>query len=324
MAAEEVEVRTIRNVVAARATESTIYMVLVEYEESDAMNSVGVVMNEHRAPPGGYGGLLSTNDSITYLWKSPQGALWVASARGNVWTTAPVSWPNPNLPGYASNVLDPSFTWNMAPLPWYQLHGMAPIPESIWGTSDEDVHVTTFKGSIYHWDGAAWEERIPGPTEPLNDIHGLSADEAYAVGEEGTIVRYDGATWTPIPFPDDAGSGEGLTGVRVIGPDDVYICSRSGSILHGGRDGFEVVAAATQSLYGMGYFQGRLLIAAGDAGVVELVGNRVDVVKDNFASVGVFEEQDIVFFIEPNQEPVPSMIAFAPAETPPWTRHSFA
>lgn len=319
--AQESKVRQIREIVAARVSGDYIFMVMLVYWETEAAAAVGQVVRTGRGRGSAFTWDLNTNNQLRNLWCSPQGSLWVGSTDGNMWTTAKVTWqPPPDDTEYdASQALAP---WSVTKLPNMQRHGIKPIMTSVWGTSDDDVHVGTFEGGVYHWNGLAWRQVFTDVTSAINHIHGSAADDVYAVGEQGLILHYDGRTWRRLPYPGDGGTSDGLTGVRALRREEAYICGRAGRILHGSSRGLEVFGEFDPAFYGIAPFQERLLLAAGDHGVWELVGNQARAIKETFGAVGVFEGSDVVFFVEPTQA-VPAVIEYDPALPSQWVRRGF-
>ena len=319
--AQRAEVRQVREIVSARQCGENIFMILLVFWETDAAGAVGQVVRTGRQRGSAFTWDLNTNNQLRNLWCSPQGSLWVGSTDGNMWTTAKVSWPPP-ADDTESDQRQALVPWSATKLPLMRRHNIKPIMTSVWGTADDDVYVGTFEGGVYHWNGRAWEQVFTDVNSAINHIHGSARDDVYAVGERGLILHYDGTAWRRLPYPADGGNSDGLTGVRAIAREEVFICGRSGRILHGSRAGLEVLGEFDPVFYGIGEFQRRLFLAAGDHGVCELVGNRITVLKDQFGTVGVFENPDLLFFVEPVQ-PVPSLIEYDPENEPQWVRRGF-
>lgn len=317
------EPRQIQHVIAAAPGAEGIYMVQTSYWETDALGAVGQVIRNGWDRGSRFDCVLNTNDPLGPLWSSPERSLWVGSAKGTIFTTAPVSFPPHRNADLRFDVLDRSKTWAVASLPDLRSAGYAPNVTAIWGTSDSDLHAATFQGSVYHWDGSSWQELATGVRSGLNHLHGTARDDVYCVGEQGVVLHFDGRRWSRLPYPGDGGQSDGLTGVRAIAPDEVFICGRAGTILHGSRHGLEILSISRMSFYGIAYFRGRLLLAAGDAGVWELQGNAVAPVKENFGAVGVFEADKHILFVEPSQEPRPRVIDYEPDDPVPWVRRAF-
>lgn len=311
----------IRHLTAVCERRDALYYLWIGYYPDDAGNVVGQIVAAPHERGGRSQCVLNTNDSLSTLWRSPTEQLWAASGNGNVWTTATVTWPAARSEGLTYTDDDPAMTWSVTTLPDPQRLGYAPTVTALFGTSDDDLHVGTFQGVMYRWDGRAWRESYDALGTAIHRIHGV-ADDVFAVGHDGLILRWDGERWRRIPFPDGLGAGEVLTGVRVVEGGDVYVSSRSGRLLRGGRDGFVVASELEVSVHALACFDGRLMLAAGDAGVFELVEDRAVPLKQTFGCVDLYETTRRLFCVEPTQS-VPCIIDFTPDADPPWARRSF-
>lgn len=69
----------------------------------------------------------------------------------------------------------------------------------VWGTTPDNVFVTTGHKFILHWDGVSWTAMTTPTLHWLNGIWGSGPDDIFASGNEGTIVHYDGMSWQPDP-----------------------------------------------------------------------------------------------------------------------------
>lgn len=293
------------------------YGVYTTYFESDALAAVGAVYRFQNSADGlvGYSMSLNTGDDLACVAASPEGNLWVGSSRGNVWTTADVTWSS-SLKGIESEQEDPHFSWKVMPAPQPDGRGGYNL-SAIWASSDRNVYFGTFQGAIFNWDGGRWSVSHAENKTSIVRMHGTGASDIWAVGRDGLVLHFDGKGWRGVPLPQDDGAGEVLTGVWALSSDEVYICSSSGKIFHGSRHGLELVGAFPHSFFGIVEFEGRLLLAAGDAGVCELVGNRVEVVRGSFAATGVYAAERRVLFVEPAQKK-PRVIVHEPSSAKPW------
>lgn len=311
-----------RHIIGVRERTDGFYLVWIAYYEDDAANAVGQILRTEHDRDGDFGSVLSTNDFLSPIWCSPQQSLWVGSANGNVWTTADVAWSPPRQAGLAYDVLDPSLTWRVTTLPDMRRLGYVPNVTALWGSADNDVHAGTYRGVMYRWDGANWTELYDATDAGVGRMHGLAADNVYAVGYDGLILRWDGVAWQRIAYPGGESEGQVITGVRVMEDEEVYMCTKSGRILRGGPDGFEVFCELPLALYGIAWFDGRILLAAGDSGMYELQGDKAVMIKDTFGCVDLYETSHSLFCIEPTQD-VPSVIDYTPGAEPPWVRSTF-
>ena len=311
-------------------TEGVCYLKL-QYQEGHAVEAHGSLVID-AAPKGGAGrnltATLTTQSYLAGLWASPTNHLWVGTAAGEVFTNGPVAWPSPRGPvEYAGVVgaggqLEPG-DWSVTSLPDLPEAGRAPQIIEIWGTSDDDVHVGTGGGAMYHWDGASWRTLLRDSDADVIRMHGTGPTDVWAVGSQGLILHFDGKSWTRLPYPGDGGSRQALTGVRCLSPNEVVITSRSGSILHGSQHGLEVLGEFPTSFYGISLFQDRLILAAGLGGVWELKGNQAEMIRDTFGAVAVHELGSVLGFLMP--ESVSAFIVYDPDdEEMPWARVTYS
>jgi hypothetical protein len=322
-AEETFEAREIRQLIDAAdpGSHDGFYAIYTIYAETDAINAVANVCRAERDPTTGvkWSMALMTNDGLCSMWASPEGNLWVGSVWGNVWTTAKVPWLPSDLPArFRGTPSDPSFAWKGTRIP-DNAAGHDFNVAAIWASSDQDVYFGTFEGPILRWDGAAFGVAHAENRSSIVRMHGTSAKDIWAVGRDGLVLHSNGKGFRALPLPGDAGRGRTLTGVCAISPDEVYICSTAGEIYHGNQHGLELLGEYPQSFYGIVQFEKRLILACGKTGPCELKGNRIEVLRDTFRCVGVYElRRGRVGFVEPSQKP-PRVIVYEPARTDrPW------
>ena len=283
------------------------------------------IVTEPAAPPRD---VLATNDELRVLWCSPSGALWVASANGNVATNAAVAFGT--LPARWSYLARIGTTWQAMALPAIATtgsgNGLPPNVEALWGRSDNDIYVATYRGHIYHWNGTAWRQVHDGATTDNNELRAfaaVSATETYAVGQQGTLLHCQGTSWQPVALPNPR-SNESLTGLCALADGNVLISgnSRQGSrILRGNATtGLQEIAHSELQLIGMATIGERVLFATGD-GVAELIDGAVVVLKDNFKTAAIFPAPDGAFLLEPSPEK-PSFIEYVVNREKPWSRRT--
>jgi hypothetical protein len=316
---EREDVKVIQHIISVTPGASGFYMVETEYPETDALNAVGKVLRAEWDPEGDAVCLLNTNDTLSCMWRSPSGALWIGSARGNVWTNAPVTFTSHRMPSLQYEVLDKRLDWKVTTLPNMEGLNYRPNITAIWGTADSQVFAATYKGIIYRWDGAQWTQAKVASV-CLNHIHGSSSKDIYCVGFDSVILHYDGARWSRVPYPDNAPAGEVLTGVRVRPTGDVLICGRGGTILEGRAPAFRVLAREKASFYGLALFNDNVFLAGGESGVWQMSNAQPLIIKPNVKAVGVFESPNVLFFIEAAQEPRPRVVEHDPNKDAPWFR----
>jgi hypothetical protein len=313
------ESETIRHIiyVAEPADTNVPYGVLTQYDEHDPINAVGAVVRfEITEDQTDSKSTLETNDNLSCIWASPQGNLWVGSADGRIWTTSAVKWNANDISGLEWESRDPKFEWKGMELP--RRRGKKSLnAAAISGSSDQDVYVGTFDGSILHWDGKSWTHSSTENTDSIQRMHGTGPKDQWAVGRNGVVLHYDGRAWKRLALPGDAGE-ENLTGVWASSADEVHICSTSGAIYTGSRNGLSRLGDYSYEFYGIVEFGGTMYLAGGDDGALVLKGNKVDVARDTFDAAGVYRLNQRLSFVQPIQEE-PAIVVHDPkSKKRPW------
>lgn len=317
----------VQHVIAVGRSGDWLFMLVTIYEESNGLNPVANIFRQGLGRTADFDYVLNTNQPLGSLWVSPEGHLWCGSSNGNIWTSSPQTLPTTpagldfDTPATADGT---RLTWSVGSLPPHAVSSATPIVTAVWGTSDRDVHAGTFRGSFYHWDGVRWMEMPSGLNHAVNRFHGLASNDVYAVGYGGLISHFDGLTWQLIACPPEAGVAPTLTGVRAISETMVFICGTGGQVLIGNAvAGFRLLTREDVAFYGLAYFERRIVLAAGNDGVFELDGAVARLLKDNCQTVSVHECGDLLFFVEPSQDPGPRVIEYNPREERPWTRRGY-
>jgi hypothetical protein len=103
----------------------------------------------------------------------------------------------------------------------------------------------------------------------------------------------------------------------------VYICSRSGRLLHGSATGLTVLAQNDDiRLAGLAFLADRLLLVAGEKGVAELENSTIVVIRSTFHSTYVTAGRSRLFFLDASTNT--GYIDYDPANTDkPWCFVSF-
>jgi hypothetical protein len=112
-------------------------------------------------------------------------------------------------------------TWSLAPLPKGLSQGLG----GIWGATASDVWAVGGRGTVLHFDGAAWTDQTPDATsQDLYAVHGSSAADVWAVGLHGAVLHYEGTRWSSIPSSVTAD----LVGVFAASPDQIWFAASDG------------------------------------------------------------------------------------------------
>ena len=100
---------------------------------------------------------------------------------------------------------------------------------SVWGSSKSDVWAVGSRGSVVHFDGAAWKPVPIDNKSTFFSVWGSGPSDIWAVSDTMTIMRSDGykdgkVTWTRLPPLSVAPYYETATTVMFgFGPDDFRI-----------------------------------------------------------------------------------------------------
>ena len=295
---------------------------MTQYRESDPINSRGLVYDAPLDVDGPTRMLLSTNDSITNMWASPTGHLWIGSGWGNVWTTAPVHWAPARSGTLRFKSELPDLDWHVTTLP-NNAKDRRPNVTSIWGITDDFVLAADFSGSVYRWSGKTWIEMVTGVGSECNEISGDAPNNVYAVTRGGAILHFDGDSWSRVPIGDGEQTYPVLTGVRVARDRRVYVTQNRGLLFRGDANRFEPVAETRYGLYGVAIHSNMVFLCGMPGGGLRFFeGRGVEQLNDEFQAADVTEIGRHVAFFESDQPERPSFVQYTPS-TDEWIRRSF-
>ena len=285
------------------------HRLITYYNESNALGAVGGVA---LTLEGVTQTCLGINFQLNAMWSSQNGHLWVVDDQGDVFTNANINFKQPPFERLKFNSGSFDIKWNVTEVFKGQLN-------AIWGTTDEDVWVTSFAGPAFHWDGQSWVKYTP-PKAP-NAIDGSASDDVYVVGYDGNIHHFNGIAWTKITLPSGIPQQDAFTDVKVLSLDKVFITGRSGCLLVGNaKNGFTDIGSAKYSWYGVGAIDERIFLAGGEQGIFELIDGQFVCLKDKGQPVGVFETPNAINFIPAEQQPNPWFVRYEPGASREWTK----
>jgi hypothetical protein len=121
----------------------------------------------------------------------------------------------------------------------------------LYGTSANDVRVTTFSSQVDHWNGSAWTSE-PGPEGALYRLWASGPDDWYAVGwnNDGAVIwrRGAGGVWDVVYMNPAAFEFVSIWGASA---DDIWVASGTGtSLVHfDGNAWSEVAVPAGGNVY---------------------------------------------------------------------------
>lgn len=82
-----------------------------------------------------------------------------------------------------------------------------PLLNWAFGFGGDDITFVGARGTVLHYDGAAFEVQSTPTDQNLWGVWGASPDDLWAVGGDGreagqaTLLHYDGSAWTEAPVP---------------------------------------------------------------------------------------------------------------------------
>lgn len=288
------------------------HTLLTYYDESSPLTGAGVILCTD-SPMGGHTSTcLSANCQLNAIWASPAGCLWAVDDYGDVFTLADVLMPAAPYSGleFSSGKFD--LSWKVGRIFDGQLNG-------IWGIADDDVWVTSFAGTVLHFDGHSWA-RHELPQAPTA-LKGTGANDLYVVGYHGNIHHWDGKRWSKLALPLGVRPDDAFTDIAIRSDGAVLICARSGALLIGSaQDGFIDVGSAAYKWYGIECLGNRVLLAGGEGGIFEYVDGQFVCLKDKGHPVAVFEVDGSLAFIPAEQKPRPWYVRYEPGAQREWTK----
>lgn len=302
------------------------YLLWLHAEPGDSPNARGDIVRQEARRGAGIQTICRTNDTLRTLWISSSGQLWTGSTRGTIATTAPVAWSPPRSSWISFVPENGGPQWRATSLPLIRSLGIPPSVTALWGTDDHHVWAGAYDGHIYAWDGQTWTQVVDGPEGgggAINCFGGSGPSDVYALGANGRILHFDGSAWTQLQAPGAPNDSESFTGLHVQADGQVLIAGAGpgpvGRILQGGPAGLTELTRCDVAPRDLVAVSGRLLLPVGSAGVAELTGRSVTVVKSNFDAVAASAGPGRAYFIEAVQQQ-PSFIEHDPSEAQPWVR----
>ncbi len=286
------------------------YLLHLDYAEGDALNAHCTLLYEagravHR--------LFRTNDPLRCLWTSPQGHLWLGSANGNLWTTAPVALPPQRDRALQVEYFHRSLPWQITTLPDMRALGYPPNISALWGLDDHQIWAATYEGPIYHWAGKAWQEGASENRQALNQISGRSKTEVYAVGYGATVFHWDGHRWWPLKRPEAVHPREVFTDLCPGPGGNLFITGRNGTLVGANPEGLVLLTQRPHPLFGVAQVQGRWFFAGGRSGLWELKERAFVLLKKDVFPLKLFAILDQLYLIE-DEQPRAWLVQYDPKE----------
>ena len=92
-----------------------------------------------------------------------------------------------------------------------------PLPQgnalrAVHGSGPNDVWAVGDRGTILHFDGAAWNPVPSGVLDRLTGVWAAGPSEAWVSGTNGAILRWDGSSWAPAGQPSTLATASAVAG----------------------------------------------------------------------------------------------------------------
>ncbi len=302
------------------------YLLWLSYEDGDSPNAHGNIVRQEVRRGAGIQTICRTNDTLRALWVSPAGHLWTGSTHGSIGSTAPAARTAPPQAWFSYVPENQGPAWHVTSLPLIRQDRISPSITALWGIDDQHVWAGAYNGHIYAWDGQSWSQVVDGPEGgggSINAFGGSAPDDVYAVGANGRILHFNGQAWSLLQPPGVPNDSEGFTGVQML-PDGQALITGAGPgpigrVLQAGPAGLVEITRCDVAPRDIAAIGDRFLLPAGGAGVAELKGRKVEILKSNFNAVSCSASSNRMYFIEAVQQQ-PCFVEFDPAEATPWVR----
>ena len=290
-----------------RTGKHELHVLTTIYPESDAVNPGGQLLEVSGAIENSRS-ILSTSSPLAAMWRSPRKQLWIGSADGHIWTTAPIPFDETIEGVDLEN--EQNWTWATTRLPENQGQDRSPNITAIWGSSDSNVFFATASGAIYLWDGKQWSLSMAGGGGSLTKIHGVNAKDVYAVGYAATIVHWNGEEWRHIETDLDRDTTI-ITGVAVQKSGKAYFATNRGQLLFRSSHHGELIQLEKTTAWFTGLVAWKGVIAASSKNGAWLYSKKtLRQIKDNFNVTDVMVVGHDLHFIEAEQAMGPSAIEY--------------
>lgn len=145
----------------------------------------------------------------------------------------------------------PTITW-VADTIRNPYQGAQLLLKSIWGSDTNNVYAAGHnevggRASLYHYDGNKWspvkitrgEGGFINSYVGFSKIEGSGKNDVWAVGYRGgyygisgdssLVLHFNGSTWTEVAMER---CKDGIQGIKVVAPMDVYFSGSHGEIIH--------------------------------------------------------------------------------------------
>jgi nitrite reductase/ring-hydroxylating ferredoxin subunit len=287
------------------------YSLLTFYDEADPINAVAQLVE---TADGGDGAptrcVLNTAHPVDTLWRSPSGALWLGSADGHVFTTAPTGWqpaPSADFDDAGSGL-----NWRVSRLPLLQTLLHNPVITSLAGRGDQDVFVGTSNGSIYRWQGNEWRETTTGLDDEIVRFAVKPDGVVFALGGSASLFVLEGEVWRRVVVPGTRSAI--LTGGAFASDGSLIVCSNKGAVFRVADGAARQIAQANGSFYNIVMLGDRAILAGDPIGAWQLTPDgTLAPLRETFGAVNLIEAAGKLHFVLSEQDDGPGFAVYEPA-----------
>lgn len=186
------------------------------------------------------------DDWAKTFWQSPNGTIYVAGAKGAIYSKRSGPWSMVQL--------DPQY-----------------IFEDTWGLNDDHVYCCGMDDVLVTTSGSGWVPFNDGLSGDLKVIRGSALDDLYVLGTRGAVFRYEGTRWVQLPSP----TNNRLMSVLPLTRGQAYFCGHNGVFFrfaNGSWENFSLQKDAVD-LYRLAIYRNRIFVCATQDGIFEFDGH---------------------------------------------------
>ncbi|MBI9112947.1 hypothetical protein [Maridesulfovibrio ferrireducens] len=136
--------------------------------------------------------------------------------------------------------------------------------DSVWGSSSDDVYITSDGGKIRHYDGKGWSTPEDAPQYNITSVWGNSATDVY-FSEWSGVSHFNGETWARIKIGKDLA----LRAIKTHPSGSAWVCGDNGKLFTL-KDGMwsEIITAVNNDLFAIWPVDKDTVFVVGDHGTI--------------------------------------------------------